>query len=700
MKKKQRKRWLALLAAAMLLLPQGVCAGEIDAGENGGNSKAAEQPDAVRQIETADVEKGEIRQRDADSVSAQSLQNETRLWNLAETTIKEALLKGESQVVLDGISTGLSGQIASLIYYSPYFSNGIQIEFYMITSSAGSYLEARISNPMSVTETEEYFDAVDRKVASILSQADGLTADADKALAIHDYLVSHFHYDVDNYTAGKIPADSYRSGGLFMNGTGVCQAYAYGYQYLLDKLDIECYVTSSEVMNHAWNIVNIDGAYYHVDCTSDDPLVDQVGRAYHDFFLLSDETIRKMEMGNGYYTGWDLQDLACTSKAYEDAYWSGAVSPVVQTGGKAYYIKEDEGSMGSGIYARDSQTGAERKIKDLGRWSASGNSFYVGAFSGLSLYNGKLYYNTSKELRSIFPDGTGDVVVYQPDTQYGNVFGSRITDGALQYVLKWKPEEASDVQTAPVSLDPGNPKYTLTTLDGKTVTTSAEGKPKVLIFIKPTCYNCQTVMGTFQDKGLSMDGVDVYVCDIQSDTPEAAEPFFDEYGREGMTYCYKANSVMWNYLSQVGITGSVTTPVIMFISQDDRIAHYSTGMNGHVAGDIYTYLDVDIRDKTSIALGQSALALTEGETAQLSWTITPDTYDGAVTFRSSNEKVATVDSKGNVTAVAEGTADIYAGIENGKEALCKVTVKKKEVPIQGVALDQQELTLTEERAIS
>ena len=62
MKKKQRKRWLALLAAAMLLLPQGVCAGEIDAGENGGNSKAAEQPDEETQVvlDAMDQEDGEL----------------------------------------------------------------------------------------------------------------------------------------------------------------------------------------------------------------------------------------------------------------------------------------------------------------------------------------------------------------------------------------------------------------------------------------------------------------------------------------------------------------------------------------------------------------------------------------------------------------------------------------------------------------
>ena len=54
-----------------------------------------------------------------------------------------------------------------------------------------------------------------------------------------------------------------------MNRTGVCQAYAYAFYYLMSKFDIECYVTASDTMNHAWNIVKIQDDYYHVDCTYD-----------------------------------------------------------------------------------------------------------------------------------------------------------------------------------------------------------------------------------------------------------------------------------------------------------------------------------------------------------------------------------------------------------------------------------------------
>lgn len=80
-----------------------------------------------------------------------------------------------------------------------------------------------------------------------------------------------------------------------MNRTGVCQAYAYGYMYIMEKLGIECYVTSSNAMGHAWNIIEIDGSYYHVDVTWDDPVRDRFGQVGHSNFLLSDAAIKETE---------------------------------------------------------------------------------------------------------------------------------------------------------------------------------------------------------------------------------------------------------------------------------------------------------------------------------------------------------------------------------------------------------------------
>lgn len=83
----------------------------------------------------------------------------------------------------------------------------------------------------------------------------------------------------------------------------------------------------------------------------------------------------------------------------------------------------------------------------------------------------------------------------------------------------------------------------------------------------------------------------------------------------------------------------------------------------------------------SVTLDKTELQIKEGDTAQLTATITPEEVaDKAITWTSSNEEVAKVSDSGLITAVAEGEAEIKATV-GGKEAICKVTVTPEEVVI-------------------
>lgn len=67
---------------------------------------------------------------------------------------------------------------------------------------------------------------------------------------------------------------------------------------------------------------------------------------------------------------------------------------------------------------------------------------------------------------------------------------------------------------------------------------------------------------------------------------------------------------------------------------------------------------------TSVTINEENLALTLGDTATLTVTILPVRFaDHAVTWSSSDEKVATVDSNGKVTAIEKGTATITAKVD-------------------------------------
>ena len=79
---------------------------------------------------------------------------------------------------------------------------------------------------------------------------------------------------------------------------------------------------------------------------------------------------------------------------------------------------------------------------------------------------------------------------------------------------------------------------------------------------------------------------------------------------------------------------------------------------------------------TKITLDQTALSLKTGESKALKATLEPaDATDKTIKWSSSNTAVATVDDKGNVKAVAKGSADITAASVDGTvKAVCKVTV--------------------------
>lgn len=82
---------------------------------------------------------------------------------------------------------------------------------------------------------------------------------------------------------------------------------------------------------------------------------------------------------------------------------------------------------------------------------------------------------------------------------------------------------------------------------------------------------------------------------------------------------------------------------------------------------------------TGISLNNTSLSMEKGDTSTLTATVTPSTASNKnLTWRSSNMKVAKVDSSGKVTAVKKGTATITctAKDKSKKKVTCKITVTK------------------------
>ena len=155
------------------------------------------------------------------------------------------------------------------------------------------------------TKTE--FEAIKKRSADALYKARHIVsgfikpemADFDKELYIHDYVVNNTKYDYSNYLNDNIPDTSFNAYGSLILGKAVCEGYSKAFKLLCDLSGLECMlvegksrVSGSSWINHAWNIVKIDGSFYHVDSTFDDPVMPNGKDVLsYDYFNLTDKSL-------------------------------------------------------------------------------------------------------------------------------------------------------------------------------------------------------------------------------------------------------------------------------------------------------------------------------------------------------------------------------------------------------------------------
>ncbi len=174
---------------------------------------------------------------------------------------------------------------------------GILLACSVLTVSA--YDTAKTFVP-EINDTTTVDDVVDQVVAAC--RADGITGEYEMAHWLHDWLIHWTQYDRSlNRT------NTYQPEGVLLDRIGVCQSYAEAYQLLLDEVGIENMLLPSDPMDHIWNLVKLDGAWCHIDCTYDDPIQGKLpengdsivednptsGRESHNYFGLNDALMQR-----------------------------------------------------------------------------------------------------------------------------------------------------------------------------------------------------------------------------------------------------------------------------------------------------------------------------------------------------------------------------------------------------------------------
>lgn len=297
--------------------------------------------------------------------------------------------------------------------------------------------------------------AVEKQITKYLKGVDNSWPDIQKARYLHDLLALQTEY-VD--TDQDIQHSAY---GILVNKEGVCQGYTHAYGILLDRCGIDSTIATSPApyMKHEWNQVVLNGNFYNVDVTWDDPVMDDIstegvkeqldslGYVSHQYFLSSD-TLFASEGNNGHHD-WIGEDA--TDTTYDNAWWKDIETFIYYNGdnNKEYYIKkvriapDDENNpFYKGVFTkRDSSTGEERTIQEINeRWSAGGGYSWIANYSMLSFYDGYFYFNSPVAIFKMKPEDTNSQLVYQKKDDEYEIYGIRIKpDGRLDYAVMEDP---------------------------------------------------------------------------------------------------------------------------------------------------------------------------------------------------------------------------------------------------------------------
>ena len=294
----------------------------------------------------------------------------------------------------------------------------------------------------SYKRAQKQFDAV-----SMLADKDW--TDIEKALFFHDYISVHYNYDYESADEESNGNYSHFAYGLLTEKCGVCQAYAWLYNLLLNENGVKSYFVTALVpepdsdpedptyqLNHAWNLVYIDGHYYHVDVTWSDQgtgvqphqspeagrpgdwLLGFAGQVGHDQFLRSTEGLRSSD---SQYVGssecWtttigeSAYDLA-DSDLLDTGFWRDAKSAVTPYLG-GWLVKNYDPA--------EKSKNKERAVYNLYTRDADGDYTATQLFVEQSPWNGKLLIKGGTATKAYAVDNmstycrTGKIIIYTVD---------------------------------------------------------------------------------------------------------------------------------------------------------------------------------------------------------------------------------------------------------------------------------------------
>ena len=189
-----------------------------------------------------------------------------------------SMINGETSIAF----SSLSGKFDSRDEMKEMLSNAVYSvirDHPQLFMYSGAYTyefasDLSMSSVVITPKTEMDFETAQKMQKEIDEVADKLILeikdmdDYNKSKYIYTYIAQNTMYNnADN------AHDMY---GCLVEGISVCEGYSKAYSYIMQKCGIPvAYISGvADGELHAWNIVKIDGKWYHVDCTWGDPVIE------------------------------------------------------------------------------------------------------------------------------------------------------------------------------------------------------------------------------------------------------------------------------------------------------------------------------------------------------------------------------------------------------------------------------------------
>ena len=143
--------------------------------------------------------------------------------------------------------------------------------------------------------SEEEIAAVNNEIKKVIDSKNASIIDTrDLIKTFHDYIINNTKYDSNRSDRKIVDYKSDIAYGPLIEGYGLCGGYTDAMALFLDYYKIPNFKVISE--NHIWNAVRVDGKWYHLDLTWDDP-ISKSGKDIleYTFFLIKTEKLLQLE---------------------------------------------------------------------------------------------------------------------------------------------------------------------------------------------------------------------------------------------------------------------------------------------------------------------------------------------------------------------------------------------------------------------